>query len=222
MKNKQLEIACFNIQSAIIAQQNGADRVELCANVKEGGTTPEIDFVKEAREILSIKIHVMIRPRGGNFVYSNDEFERMKAEIKVLKNTGIDGFVFGILDASNEVNLEQNLELVKLAHPLPCTFHRAFDAITDKRKALETVILCGFKTILTAGAVTNAIDGLSILKEISALAKDRIVIMPGGGVRSSNIKRIQEITNLFFFHSSAITSVNGEIADELEIRALIY
>ena len=127
----KLEIACFNLKSAIIAQENGADRVELCAEMKEGGTTPDFEITKQARKELTIDLNVMIRPRGGDFVYTNAEFEQMKAEILAFKKLNVDGFVFGILDKDGNFDKEQNMELVALANPIPCTFHRAFDVVNN-------------------------------------------------------------------------------------------
>jgi copper homeostasis protein len=219
MKKNKLEIACFNLQSAIIAQENGADRVELCANMNEGGTTPDFEMTKAAREALSIDLNVMIRPRGGDFVYSDAEFQQMKAEIEQLKKLSVDGFVFGILKSDNSFNEEQNSELVALASPTPCTFHRAFDTIKNRFESLESVIECGFKTILTSGLETNVVEGIDVLAELVEKANNRIVIMPGGGLRSTNVGLLQEKTKAVFYHSSAIVD-SGETASGDEVKAL--
>jgi copper homeostasis protein len=219
MKKGKLEIACFNLESVIIAQDNGADRVELCANMKEGGTTPDFEITKAARDILSIDLNVMIRPRGGNFVYSDFEFEQMKSEIEQFKKLKVDGFVFGILNEDGSLNKAQNAELVALANPLPCTFHRAFDGIKNKFQALESLIDCGFKTILTSGVETNVVDGIDVLATLVDKANNRITIMPGGGLRSTNIGVLKEKTNAVFYHSSAITD-SSEIASGDEVKAL--
>ena len=182
MKRNQLEIACFNLNSVIIAQQNGADRVELCANMKEGGTTPNFEITQIAREKLTIDLNVMIRPRGGDFVYSDIEFEQMKAEILRFKKLKVDGFVFGILNKDDSINAEQNTELVALANPIPCTFHRAFDVVKNVYQSLESVIKCGFKTILTSGQEKNVVEGIDVLAELVKKANHRIIIMPGGGL----------------------------------------
>ena len=212
MKKDKLEIACFNFNSAIIAQQNGADRVELCANMKEGGITPDIEITRIAREKLTIDLNVMIRPRGGDFVYSDDEFEQMKAEILQFKKLKVDGFVVGILNADGTVNEEQNKELVALAFPIPCTFHRAFDVVKNIYQSLETVIECGFKTILTSGQGKNVVEGIDVLSELVKKANNRITIMPGGGLRSTNSKLLKVKTGANFYHSSAIvdSSENGQ------------
>lgn len=215
----KLEIACFNLESAIIAQENGADRVELCANMKEGGTTPDFKITEQARKKLSIKLNVMIRPRGGDFVYSEAEFEQMKSEIIQFKKLNVDGFVFGILDKNGNVNIKQNNELVALANPIPCTFHRAFDVVNTVYESLESVIECGFKTILTSGQEKNVVEGIDVLTELVRKANNRIVIMPGGGLRSSNIGLLKEKTNAIFYHSSAIVDP-GETANGEEVKAL--
>ncbi|PVX44506.1 copper homeostasis protein CutC [Flavobacterium sp. 103] len=220
MKRYNLEIACFNPESAVIAQKNGANRVELCDEMIEGGTTPSPEAVITTREELTIDMNVMIRPRGGNFVYSDAEFEQMKQEVKEYKKFKVDGFVFGILNKDNSINVERNKELVFLARPLPCTFHRAFDVVTDVYNSLETVIDCGFKTILTSGQEPNVVEGISVLEQLAKKAGNRIVIMPGGGVRSSNITMLKEKMNTSFYHSSAITD-GTEIADGKEIKALV-
>ncbi len=220
MSAKKLEIACFNLQSALIAQENGADRVELCAEINLGGTTPNIKIIKEARANLSIAIYVMIRPRGGNFVYSKEEFQQMKSEIEAIKKLKVNGFVFGILNEDHSVNVQQNTELVHLAKPIPCTFHRAFDEVKNYKIALEEVISCGFSTILTSGTLPNVMEGKEVLKNLILQANERITIMPGGGLRSTNISELDEFVNAHFYHSSAITD-GSENAHPEEVFQLI-
>ena len=216
---KKIEIACFNLESALIAQKAGADRVELCADMLVGGTTPAIEMIQQACEDLTIAIYVMIRPRGGNFIYSNSEFEQMKSEIEIIKKLGISGFVFGILNDDNTINIEQNKELVELAKPFSCTFHRAFDEILDYEKALENVISCGFSTILTSGTFSNVLEGKEVLKQLVIQANNRIEIMPGGGLRTTNISELDKIVHANWYHSSAITD-GSEIASSDEIIQL--
>lgn len=215
----QLEIACFNSDSALIAQENGADRVELCAEMEVGGTTPNLEITKQVRDVITIDLNVMIRPRGGNFVYSESEFEQMKNEILTFKEMDVNGFVFGILNENNSINITQNSELVTLAKPLPCTFHRAFDEVSDAFQSLEDVIECGFQTILTSGQQPNVMEGVNRLTELVAKANNRVVIMPGGGLRSTNIEFLQEKTKATFYHSSAITD-GSETASSEEIIQL--
>lgn len=215
----KIEIACFNPKSAIIAFENGADRIELCDGLSEGGTTPDFETVKQLREKINIPIFVMVRPRGGDFTYTDEEFEQMKSDLVQLKFLNVDGFVFGILDENDEANIEQNKTLVELAKPLPCTFHRAFDRAKDLEKSLEKVIECGFTTILTSGQKPNVSEGKENLKKLVALSNGRIEILVGGGLRSSNIEEIREFTKAGYFHSSAITD-GGAFANAEEIVAL--
>lgn len=215
----KLEIACFNLESALIAQQNGANRVELCDGISVGGTTPNAEMVSKAKAALTIDLYVMIRPRGGNFVYSDAEFEQMKSEIQALKKLNVDGFVFGILNEDKSINILQNTELVSIAKPFPCTFHRAFDEAADLNRSLEDVIQCGFQTILTSGQKANVVEGVNQLSALVEKANGRITIMPGGGLRSSNIGEIRQRTKAGFYHSSAITD-GSETATPSEIMAL--
>lgn len=215
----KIEIASFNRAAATIAQEGGADRVELCAEMEVGGTTPSFDDIIEVRKVLHIDLNVMIRARGGNFVYTDSEFEQMKSDVQHIKELGVDGFVFGILNADNTVNVAQNKKLVALAAPLPCTFHRAFDEVDNMAVALEDVIACGFKTILTSGCETNVMKGLASLRSLVELAEGRIVIMPGGGLRSTNVEEVLRETGAHYFHSSAITD-GGDTAVKEEVQAL--
>jgi copper homeostasis protein len=218
MNSANLEIACFNLQSALIAQQGGADRIELCADFSAGGITPDYGTVETARKLISVDLFVMIRPRGGNFVYSDEELSKMADDILHFKEYHVNGFVFGILNSNGTVNKEQCKQLVKLAGATPCTFHRAFDFCTDLNRALEDVIECGFQTILTSGQASSAVDGISSLNLLAAKSKGRIGIMPGGGIRSSNIDALTQKVSLPYYHSSAI--LRHDIADLNEVRLL--
>jgi len=215
---KKIEIACFNLDSVLIAQKAGADRIELCAKMSVGGTTPTIEMIQQARK-LALPLYVMIRPRGGNFVYSDSEFEQMKSEIETIKKLGVNGFVFGILKDDQTIHVEQNRELVALASPLPCSFHRAFDEVLNYQKALEAVISCGFSTLLTSGTFPNVMEGKDVLKQLVVQANNRIEIMPGGGLRSTNIFELNEMVHANWYHSSAITD-GTEIANPEEIMLL--
>lgn len=216
---KKIEIACFNLESALIAQKVGADRVELCADMSVGGTTPTIEIIQQAREHLTIDLYVMIRPRGGDFVYSMHEIMYMYLDILEFKDIGVDGFVFGILTNDGKIDIEVNKALVDLAKPFPCTFHRAFDEVLDCEKELEDVISCGFSTILTSGTFPNVMEGKEVLKQLVIQANNRIEIMPGGGLRSTNISALNEMVNANWYHSSAITDGN-ETANSEEIIQL--
>jgi len=214
-----LEIACFNADSAIIADKSGADRIELCSGLDEGGLTPEPNDVNLVLSKVKIPVFVMIRPRGGDFRYSDQEFSAMKDAILFFKTSGVQGFVFGILDKNQKIDRLRNNQLVKLADPLPCTFHRAFDRTLDAFIALEQIINCGFKTILTSGHRSDALQGAEELKRLIQHANGRIEIMPGGGVRFENLTNLIKNTGARYYHSSAL--LKGEsVADEMEIRKL--
>lgn len=202
MKYK-LEIIGFNIESCLIAQNAGADRIELCASPGEGGTTPSYAFIKEARKKLKIDLYVMIRPRGGDFLYTDAEFEIMKNDVLACKELNCDGIVFGILTGNGKVDKERCSELIELAYPLQATFHRAFDRVANPFEALEDTISLGFERILTSGLVPSADNGKNTLAAMIKLAEDRIIIMPGSGIKASNIIKIAKSTGAKEFHSSA-------------------
>lgn len=214
-----LEIAAFNLESAIIAAQAGADRIELCIDQSQGGLTPPPGMIGEARAQLTCPFFVMIRPEGGGFIYTDAVITVMKEELAAAKSLGADGFVFGILNEDGTVNETANSELISLANPLPCTFHRAFDEIEDKVAALEVLIRCGFQRVLTSGGVGNAVDFCAELKQLVNQAGDRIIIMPGGGVRSTNLTTIREQTGAKEYHSAAIIN-KGSTADSGAIREM--
>ncbi|RYY68536.1 MAG: copper homeostasis protein CutC [Chitinophagaceae bacterium] len=207
----KLELIAFNIQSCIDAQAAGAQRVELCANPAEGGTTPSYGFIKAARDKLTIDLYPIIRPRGGDFVYTDDEFEIMKSEIKVCKVFGCNGIVVGMLHADGSVDKLRCKELIDLAKPLGVTFHRAFDRSRDLLQALEDVIEIGCERILTSGGFPTAVDGSAMIAELIKHARGRIVIMPGSGVRSGNIKKLAQETGAVEFHSSARMNLPGKM-----------
>lgn len=204
----QIEIACFDVESAVIADAAQANRIELCDNLAEGGTTPSWEMVLEVKDRTKTELFMMIRPRGGDFCYSDDEFEQMKNDIVMFKRLGVNGYVFGILTPDNEIDMERNKDLIDFASPFPCTFHRAFDRTNDIFQSLEKVIELGFQTILTSGAADNVTDGLSNLAKLVHQADERICIMPGGGLRSSNVELIQKETKATFYHSSAIVDIS--------------
>ena len=197
-----LETIAFNIESCRLAQSAGAHRIELCDNPGEGGTTPSYGFIKAARQILNIDLFPIIRPRGGDFLYSDDEFEIMKTDIQVCKDLGCDGVVFGILNHDATIDITRCKILVQLAYPMSVTFHRAFDRVTNPTQALEDVIACGFERILTSGFYPTAMEGKENLKKLIELADERIIIMPGSGLRSENILEISQKTGSVEFHTS--------------------
>lgn len=198
-----LEIIAFNVLSCSAAEAAGAQRIELCDNPAEGGTTPSYGFIKEARKILSIPLFPIIRPRGGDFFYSSAEYECIKNDILISKDLGCDGVVTGLLNANGTIDKKRTAELVKLADPLPLTFHRAFDRVKNMEQALEDCIEAGCKRILTSGLYLNVDEGLQNLKMLVAQANNRIIIMPGSGVRAANIQNILKETGAKEIHSSA-------------------
>lgn len=199
----KLEIIGFNIESCIAAQKAGAHRIELCAGPGEGGVTPSYAFIKAAREKLQIDLYVMIRPREGDFLFSDDEFEMMKKDVAICKELGCDGIVTGILTTDGKVDKERCKQLVDMAYPLEATFHRAFDRVADPFEALEDIIALGFERILTSGLTPKAIDALDTLAGLVKQSDDRIIIMPGSGITSANVLEVAKKTGAKEFHSSA-------------------
>lgn len=199
----RLEVACFNANSAIVAANAGADRIELCANQPAGGTTPTRETVQAVKARVDVPVFVMIRPRGGDFCFSDEEFGRMKADVEVFRPM-TDGFVFGVLDHSRRVDVDRTAELVRLAQPLPCTFHRAFDEVEDHLRALEDVIDSGCQAILSSGGAASALSGIDVLAELVRRSRGRIDIMPGGCVRAENIAELKSVTQATFYHSSGL------------------
>ena len=219
-----VEIACFNTLSAIIAHVAGASRIELCDNADLGGTTPPVEWLTKIRDGINVPINVMIRPRGGNFVYTAQDFDTMKNSLNTFKTTGMaDGFVFGMLTNERTVDLDRTTELVSLAAPLPCTFHRAFDELENLYQGLEDVIRCGIKTVLTSGGESNAVRGREVLAQLVKQAGDRIVIMPGGGVRSTNLRMLHRDIQASAYHSSALIQPDTVVhAEEVSrMRAIL-
>lgn len=199
----QLEISVFSIDAAIKAYKAGADRIELCSNPTEGGTTPPYGLIKVVTEKTDVQVFPIIRPRGGDFCYSNDEFEMMKEDILFCKETGCSGIATGILLSDNSVDVKRLKELVQLAYPMEISFIRAFDLTPDPVKALHDVMDAGCKRILTSGQALKATDAIALIKKLATLAGDNISVMPGSGIRPENIKEIVEKTGVHEVHSSA-------------------
>lgn len=188
----QLEICVFSPESCLNAQKGGANRVELCGGMYEGGTTPSYGLIEWARKHLSIEVYVMIRPRGGDFCYDQWEFETMQKDIEMAKKLGCDGVVFGILMPDGTIDIERNQQLVNLARPLKVTFHRAYDMTADPFSALEDIIEVGANRILTSGQKNTAIEGKALLENIVKQAAGRIEIMAGAGVNSTNAAELAQ------------------------------
>ncbi len=207
----QLEVIAFNIASCITAEKAGAHRIELCDNPGEGGTTPSAGMIKRALELTSLLLYPIIRPRGGDFFYSDDEFKIMMNDVELCKAIGTDGIVAGILKPDGSVDTERTKRIVDAAYPLGVTFHRAFDRVNDPVKALEDVIACGCERILTSGLRPGVTEGSDILTSLVEQADDRIIIMPGSGLRAGNLKEIAEKTGAREFHSSARISISSSM-----------
>ncbi len=212
----KLEIIAFNIESFRIAQASGANRIELCDNPGDGGTTPSYGFIKKARDILNIELYCMIRPRGGDFFYSDEEFEIMKTDVQTAKQLGCDGVVIGLLNKDGSIDKEKSKKLVELAYPMEVTFQRAFDRVNDPFKALEDIIETGCERILTSGLVPSCLNGAALIAQLVKQAAERIVIMPGSGLRSSNVIDVAKITGATEFHTSARIFVDTQMEFVIE------
>lgn len=215
-----LEVCAFNLQSSVIAERVGAKRVELCENPADGGTTPSYGTIKQTREKIGIALYPIIRPRAGNFFYDEEEFAIIKQDILLCKQLGCDGISTGVHLQNGEIDTERLKRIVEWAYPMGVTCHRVFDATPDPFKALEEIIDCGCERILTSGQKTAAPDAINILAELVQQAEGRIIIMPGAGVRSSNIESLIKGTGATEFHTSAriaapdpVTFRNPAIAD---------
>ena len=185
-----IEICLEDVKSVIAAQEGGADRVELCSDLFEGGLTPSVGTVLTAKKLARIPINCMIRPRGGDFCYSDLEFQAMKEDVLAFRNAGVNGIVFGILTPEGGVDLKRSREIIGLARPLSVTFHRAFDMTRDPYKALEDLISLGVDRILTSGQEATVPEGADLLAELVKKAGDRIIIMPGCGITERNFEKM--------------------------------
>ena len=215
----KLEIACFNLESAIIAEQAGADRIELCRHYDLGGLTPSELDIAEATKKIKIPIFVMIRCKADSFVYSLNEIEQMKQSIAFCKKHAVAGFVFGALTKFGEVDVFACKELIDAANPLPVTFHRAIDECIEIEASIRTIITLGFKRILSSGKANSAIEGIHQLKSWQKKFGQQIIFLPGGSVRSSNIVQLMQNTACSEFHSAAVTNDSGN-CDATEIKKI--
>lgn len=205
----KIEVCIDSVTSALNAQQGGADRVELCDNLFEGGTTPSAGCIEVVRESITIGLQVIIRPRGGDFLYDDREFAMMKKDIEVAKDLGADGVVIGLLTAQGHIDRDRTQELITLARPMNVTFHRAFDMTVDPFQVLEDLIALGVDRLLTSGQRASAWDGVELIKALVEQAEDRVIIMPGGGVDENNIAAIAQRTGVRECHVSGRTSVES-------------
>ncbi len=199
------EVVVYNIESALRAQEGGADRIELCDNPAEGGTTPSFGMIEQVRQNISMDVYVMLRPRGGDFCYSNYEFHIMKRDLMQCQRLSVDGVVFGILNENGTMDKKRCKELIDKARPLKVTCHRAFDMTRDPFEALEDCIELGFDRILTSGQRTKALDGIDLIAELVKKANGRIAIMAGSGVNEETVTEIVKKTAVSEIHFSAAT-----------------
>lgn len=199
----KIEICLESAEAAFAAQEHGANRVELCANLQVGGTTPNAGTIFMTRKLIDIPLFVLIRPRGGDFCYNRNEIEQMKYNIQLCKSLGVDGVVIGLLNKNGTVDVATTKELVDLARPMQVTFHRAFDRCLNPLEALEQLIDIGVNRILTSGQTPKAMDGIVLLTELVEKAGNRIIIMPGSGVNSDNINELITTTKAKEIHFSA-------------------
>lgn len=214
-----LEIATFDITSAEIALNSIADRIEFCADINSGGITPDLEELRYLKDKYSKPIHVMIRPVGGGFLYTDSEFRQMQKSIIEFSKANADGFVFGILDEDQEIDIEKNKILIDLANGKHCVFHRAIDRTKNIFESTEKLIKLGFKEILTSGGENSAMEGKENLKKLVEDYSDDIKILIGGGVRSNNISELKNVTKGLYFHSSAVLSYES-FANADEIKKL--
>jgi len=216
-----LEVCAYNIRSCFVADKGGAGRIELCADPLQGGTTPSYGLIQYALAHISIPVYPMIRPRGGNFVFDADELAIMKKDILTCRELGCPGIATGVQLPGGRINVEQLKQITEWAYPMSVTCHKVFDGAPDAFEALEDVIAAGCARILTSGLQKTALAGANLLSQLVAQAAGRIIIMPGGGVRSSHLAQLVAETGAKEFHSSALTEkATNHIADEQEVRMM--
>ena len=236
MSERTLEVCAFSLETCLIAEKVGATRVELCDNPLEGGTTPSIGFIRQVRERLSIDLFPIIRPRGGNFNYTEDEFLMMKYDIQACREIGCNGISVGVQTLNAKIDTERMKQIADWAGAMQITCHRVFDTTPDPFEALEQLIDCGCTRILTSGQERTAPEGSVLLAKLVSLASDRISIMPGAGVKSANLKELIRNTSAKEYHTSAkialennLTYINPKVndyghlyvADEKELEKII-
>jgi copper homeostasis protein len=204
-RNVLLEICVTSLEYAIAAQRAGADRIELCSDLDCGGITPRPGLMEATRTQLRIPIHALIRPRPGDFFYSAQEFSAMRRQIQNAKDLNMDGVVLGVLDKDSQIDIARTRQLVEFAHPLPVTFHRAFDEIRSWQKSLEAVMQTGAVRLLTSGCSPNAIKGLSTLTELVRQANGRLSVIPASGITPANVLRVVRTTSAREIHGSMLT-----------------
>jgi copper homeostasis protein len=219
-----IEISVESVEAAAAAERGGASRIEFCSNTRVGGTTPSDELLRAVRERVRVPIFSMVRPRGGNFFYSEAEYEAMQRDIDAAKECGMDGVVLGLLKADGEVDVARSVQLVERARPLPVTFHRAFDECRDLHRSLEGVIATGATRLLTSGGRPTAPEALGVLGELVRIAEERLIVLPGSGIHAGNIREVVRKTGACEYHaglSSVVANATVDIrAFEEEVRKL--
>ncbi len=203
-----IEVCAESYEHAVKAEKAGADRIELCKDLHLDGLTPDYDDVKNTINKLNIPVFILIRPREGGFVYSNEEFELMKQDIIKFKEMGCKGIVCGILNDDKTIDLARTKELVELTRPLEFTFHRAFDIVTDPFKEIENLIDIGVDRVLTSGQKDKAIDGLDLLEKLNIISSNRIIIMPGSGISKNNLNNFDLFKEIHGSFKNEINSIS--------------
>ncbi len=217
MKRCFLEVAVDSLKAMKAAEEAGADRVELCANLEEGGISPSDQLLSKAVAQSNVPIRVMVRPRSGNFSYTNEEFQLMKNEISRAKKAGIQGVVLGLLLNKEEIDVERTRMLVDLSRPMKATFHRAFDTLKNTLEALDQVIATGVDTLLTSGGTESAEQGVETIAKLVKKSKDRISILAGGGIRGTNVAKIVKAAGVRAVHVGGALSAS-QLIEEIEER----
>ncbi len=215
-----LEVACFEYDAAIASANNGAHRIEFAADYTVGGITPNLESLKQVLAKVRIPVQVLIRCKPGNFVYSKSELLQMEADIKAGADMGAAGLVFGCLLPNNTIDVEANQQLLAAAQGLPCTFHRAFDILPNYNIGLNQIIALGFKALLTAGSSINAWEGRDTLAQLLVQTEQKIDLICGGGIRSSNLPQLLQTTKANWFHSACITS-QTQVLDIAELSQML-
>ena len=203
-----IEVCAESYEYAVKAEKAGADRIELCKDLHLDGLTPDYESAKKTIDTLNIPVFILIRPRGGDFIYSDEEFELMKQDIVKFKEMGCKGIVSGVLNDDNSIDVKRTKDLIELSRPLEFTFHRAFDIVSDPLKEIENLIRMGVDRILTSGQKNKAIEGLYLLEKLNNISKKRIVIMPGSGISNTNFKKFNSFNEIHGSFKDGVPIIN--------------
>ena len=203
-----IEVCAESYEYALKAEKAGADRIELCKDLHLDGLTPDYESAKKTIDSLNIPVFILIRPREGDFIYSNEEFELMKMDIIKFKEMGCKGIVSGVLNDDNSVDVKRTKDLIELSRPLEFTFHRAFDIVSDPLKEIEILIRLGVDRILTSGQKNKATEGLYLLEKLNNISKKRIVIMPGSGISNTNFKKFNSFNEIHGSFKDGVPIIN--------------